>query len=326
MPLSDEFVSAIDTAVEKLAIENKQEENKPGDVKIEETGTAADDRGDIVENKDTPADGGGDDEPKPSGEADSGSEDAGSIAAPAGAPTISDYALTRAVQAGLSLEDARYFPSDDSLLRVVEGVEAAKQVATKTTEIQEEDPFAALPKLDPEAYEPEVIKTFDALTEIVKKQHETIKGLQAHQEQSAQSTYQATAREIEDWFNGQVKKLGDDFHDTLGAGDYGSLARGSAELAKRDQIAQHMAIQIAGYQASGHPMPAREQIFDAAVRVVLGDDLQKIREGKLSRDLEKRSSQHIARAGGKKASPAGTGDVLGEVAAMLDSKFFAKGR
>lgn len=320
MPLPDEFVAEINQAIENTVVETKQEESKVVDERsvVESSGATE------ASAKTTEQDREGA-EIKEGGDG-RGTGDGGSEPKQPEPPAISDFALTKAVYAGLNIEDARNFPSDDALLRVIESVESAKQVAKKPEETQEEDPFAALPKLDPDAYEPEVVQTFEKLTDIVRQQHETIKSLQTHQNESSQSNYQAAANEIESWFNGQVKNLGDEFHETLGVGDYGALPKGSSQLAKRDELASQMAVLVSGYQASGRPMPAREKLFDAAVRVVLGDELSKIRESKLSKELEKRSNQHIARVGGKKASPANSVSPLDEVAQILDSKFFSKGR
>ena len=43
--------------------------------------------------------------------------------------------------------------------------------------------------------------------------------------------------EIEKFFDNQVKGLGDNFSESLGAGDYSSLDRGSPQFANREAIA-----------------------------------------------------------------------------------------
>jgi hypothetical protein len=72
-------------------------------------------------------------------------------------------------------------------------------------------------------------------------------------------------------------------------------------------------------QAQGLESPPREEVFNAAAGLVLRDEFQKAHEKKLAGDLEKRSSQHIQRAGGSKGATAKTPEE--EVAQALNEKF-----
>lgn len=248
-----------------------------------------------------------------------------------GRPTLSDDVLQRAVQAGISLADARTFASDQSLLRVIDSVNrVAKPIVdqrreteqTRENEEKKVDPLDGLPELDPEIYNPEIIATFETFKGVIRKQNEALKEFRSQQQEIAQRGAAEQAREAEQWFNERVNTLGEDFADALGTGDYGTLAPGSSQRARRDAIADQVAVLLAGYQASGRQTPPRNEVFDAAARLVLTDEFATLKEKKLSDKLSKRSKQHISRAGGKtekqKRNPAE------ETAALLDRKFFKK--
>lgn len=235
-------------------------------------------------------------------------------------PQLSDAALTRAVRNGLSYSDAVSFPSEAALSRVLDSIEASKKPVEEAQ--QEEDPFAALPKLDPESYEPEVIKMYDGLVSVIRKQNEQLKVIQANQNVTVRASQESNARNVEKWFDGQVAKLGEDFSESLGTGEYRKLTLGSPQLAKRDAIANQTAILIAGYRAAGVQLPPQDEVFSQAARLVLGKEYESAHEKRLSADLEKRSRQHISRAGGSKGKD--KSDPAAAIAEMLDEKYFAK--
>ena len=334
MSLSDEFITEVNAAVEQVVSEAKAPETPAADAT--EPGKPAPET--VVETSEAEANAEAADreaaeleaETKAGTEPDKGATTPAAKEPPPPAaapvkPTISDSALTKAVYCGLSLEDARQFPSEQALLRVVASMDAAKQFAPKAEEkVADEDPLAGLPKLDPEVYEPEVIKMFDALVGVVKKQQEAINSFQSQHEQSARHGQESAAREVEQWFDKQVSSLGKDFEEALGTGGYGTLDRGSEQFARRDKIANQVAVLIGGYRASGQQAPPREEVFDAAARLVLRDEYQKVYEKNLTGDLAKRSSQHVNRAGGQKTK--NNTNPLEDTAAMLDARFFKGGR
>lgn len=237
---------------------------------------------------------------------------------------ISDEALTRAVNAGIPLATARQFPNEESLIGITDAmerqqdemVEASKPVVT---EEKPKDPFADFPKLDPEVYGAEVTGAFERYAEILKQQQETIQELRGRQDDTSLATQARATEEMERWFNGQVTGLGEDFVEALGAGEYASLSQGSSQYAKREAIANQIAVLHSGYVAQGMQAPTREKLFDVAARLVLADEYEAIREKKFAGELKGQASQHIQRAGGTSAASTQTPDD--ETAAMLDAKF-----
>ena len=235
------------------------------------------------------------------------------VAQEAAKVAVSDETLARAVNVGIPVADAREL-TPYSLERIIAAREAELEAEAKgDSGLQESpgetvDPFADLPKLDPEVHDPEVVKMFDELTRVAKGQYETIQELKTQQSeatQSAQSTRDAdlevATQEVEHFFNKQVSELGDNFSDALGTGDYSSLDRGSPQFAKREAIAGQMAVLFSGYDAQGQEPPPREEVFNVAARIVLRDEFQAVHDKELSGGLAKQAGQHLQRAGGVQA-------------------------
>jgi len=246
------------------------------------------------------------------------SESAGEKTEIISAPSyISDEILTRAVQVGIPLKVAKTFQSEETLASWVSEKEQEARVLQGLE--KKEDPLDAL-KLDPDVYEPEVIEVVDKLTKEIREQRDQIKELSKTTQKSAEAAQNVAEREVEEWFDGQIKKLDDDvFVEALGSGKHQSLDRGSTQFIKREALATQVGILVAGYQAMGQQPPPRDELFDTAARMTLGDEFQKIHERKLTADLKKRSSQHISRAGGQQATQKQT--VEDEIAARLDEKY-----
>jgi len=252
----------------------------------------------------------------------------------AASDTVSDELLERAVDVDISVADARSLPLA-SLERIVKAREeyaaadiAAKEQAAKAPDGQEDakDPFADLPKLDPEVHAPEVIGAFEKYAKILKQQHETarqqqetIEALQGRQEETSLVSEARAAAEVEKWFDEQVAKLGEEFSEALGTGDYRSLSQGSSQYAKREAIAKQTSVLIAGYDATNQQRPPCEELFKTAARLVLSDEYQAIHNKKVAGDLESQSSQHLQRAEGRKAVSTQTPEE--EAAAAIDAKF-----
>lgn len=355
MPLTEQLTTEIDNAVEQEMSEQKAREAQEAkkNQEIEEgdgdgEGESEDENGEVEggEGKEGESEGEGEGEESGEseggeGEGSEGGEGEGEGGEGAGGTptkkTVSDFAIEKAVQAGISLEDARSFPSEESLLRVVANLDVVQQeqarleeqiaastaaAAAKDVGDQEGDIFAALPKLDPEDYSPEVIKMFDTFREVIIKQQETLKRFEEQQQTTTLASQQVAAQEVEQWFDTEIKNLGDGFSGALGTGGYGSLVPGSPQLAKRNAIAEQMAITLKGYEANGLTPPPREKVFDAAARFVLQDEFAQKRSKELADELKKRQGQHISRASGQKNQHSQSSEE--ETAALIDKKFFGK--
>lgn len=327
MALNDEFIAEVNAAIDTTIAEAKLEEKSVANVEVKEPGRPAPET--VVEN-DEPvidsavvSDDNGDKAAVGVAETSDGETKPEVKPVAPTKPEFGDDTLTAAVKIGFSLADARQFPSEQALRSAIATVNAvAQQSAPKQEEKTEGDPLADIPKLDPEVYEPEVIKMFDALVGVVRKQQEAIQSFRSVQEQATRVSMESAAHDVEQWFDKQVESLGSDFEDALGKGGYGTLNRGSEQFARRDKIANQMAVMLAGYRAAGQQAPPREEIFDAAARLALKDEYQKAYEKKLAGNLAKRSTQHLQRAGGQKTKS--NQNPLEATAALLDERFFKK--
>ncbi len=340
MPVSEELTAEVGTAIDEIIESQKPEpneadesENKSDDESSDESKGEAEGQHEENSGSDSDDDSQGtlDDEGE-SGDSeesndseDSSSDDSSDKPErkPDQEPTrvlIGDATLAAAVRAGIDLGVARQFPDEASLQNAVASIDAAKE-ANKPEE-EEVDLFENL-KMDPEEFEPEAVKMYDALVDVVRKQHDELKELKNrtadNTKQSEVANQDASTREMTSWFNTQTKGLGKDFHEALGEGEIDSLTPGSPQRAKREDIAYRMAITTAGYNAAGREAPSREELFQEAAGLVLREEYQQISERKLIANLKKQESQIINRANskGNKQSQ----DPMDETAAMLDKKY-----
>lgn len=250
---------------------------------------------------------------------------------------FSDTSLTRAVNAGLSLAEARSFGNEDALnavsgrleqqsqqYRTWAQEEQARHAQLQQQTVEEVDPFVDL-KLNSDDYDPEIVAKFDQLTGIVRNQQELIQDFQSNQEQIQTNASNQGRAEIERWFDEEIAGLGEDFVEAVGSGGYNNLDRGSSQFANRDAIASQISVLISGYNAQGLSAPSRSDVFKMASRQVLSDKFAKIENDKLSNELGKQSKQHIQRANKTKASPVLSADEQDqEIADSIDRQFFGK--
>ena len=302
------------------AIEDSMEVVKDGDDTAADKGEADKDTG--VEGEENSEEEGVEDGVKDSeGSTEDGESEKEDTTVVSVAPVISSDAITRAVRAGLSLDDAQSFKDEATLNRIVGGMEGnkAKDVAEKKEDIKVEELFAEMPKLDPDAYDPEVISMFDKIMDTVKGQSELIMNLQAEQVNTASAATDAASKEVEHWFDKSVEGMGEDFQEALGVGNFRDLKPGSVEYINRDKVSVHLGILMQGHIALGGEMPSREVLFEQATRATLGDVYQGISESSLSAKLKDRSSQHIQRTSGSKKTVKQTPEE--HTAALVDEMF-----
>jgi hypothetical protein len=257
---SEEMTVGIEQAIDEMmtgdtAAETKTEETATGESTEESANVSTDEsddgqitdreagegvRGTTEEGADDEADT-GTGEGTSEGAGDVGGAEVDSVAASSTlAAPISDQLLARAVNIGFSLADARTAESEESLERIVSSLEDAQAAITEAdTTTESEDPFADLPKLDPEVYEPEVIKSFEQLKDVIKQQAEKLQDIEGRQEQQAQATQEARAAEIEQWFDGRVSALGEDFRLVLPC-EHQKISERKLESNLKKRAGQHL--------------------------------------------------------------------------------------
>jgi len=289
--VSDEIDAAVDGVVEAAKAEREAETENTD--RQEQSDGSAD--GVDTESKD------GEIAPNESDESTDESKPDGSKAdaSKADADAVTDEHIERAVKAGLSMAEARQFGSASLLDTMVSKLEAGKTAASddgkpadESAESTDEDPLAAIPDLDPEEYDEGIVKGFAAMKGL-------IKSLQAGQ--SATSV---------DWFDSQVSGLDEAVSTAI-----------TSDPAKLKGVRDKLSVLEAGYKAAGQDVP-RDTIFQEAVRIAMGDAIAQSAVDAKAGKLGKRSTQHINRPAGHRATP--KGDVLEEVGAEIDAKFSNK--
>ena len=231
--------------------------------------------------------------------------------------------LAHAVSLGLSYTEAKEFPDNDSLVRFVNRLEShlATPEAAAKEPVEVADPFSDFPKLDPEVHDPSVIAMFDKLTGIAKAQYGELQTYKERQSYGEEAAGTANQRAVEEFFDGRIASLGEDFEEVLGKGSSGALDKGSSQYAKRDAIAQHMSTMLSGYAAQGRQAPPDDEVFASSAKFVLRNEYQAIYDKKLSGELGDRAGQHMQRASGKKASSVIS--AADETAQLLNERFGA---
>lgn len=322
--LTQDLVKEIEQAAEKAITEVKKtdsvdvadfsDKDTPEQKTEDKSDSEADGNVDIVDDSSDSGDGSSDDTDTDSGGVEKVAEPEPEF--------ISEDTLARAIDAGIALGDALSFPNEQALERVISAMERRLTGARKgesRERVPEGDLLAELPKLDPENYDPEVIKYLEALAGVVKKQQEELRTARERDYQTQQSAREYTTREVENWFDKQVESLGEAYADTLGSGRYRSLNQGSQQFKNREKVAETMSILLSGYNATGRQPPDREEVFDMAVGMVFADKIEQIHGAEITKDLRERSSQHIQRAGGRKVTAQTTPEQ--ETAEVLKQRF-----
>ena len=96
----------------------------------------------------------------------------------------------------------------------------------------------------------------------------------------------------------------------------------NGDQSKTDAVRSKFEVLKAGYEAAGAPLD-RNTVFDEAAKLVLGDAMAKADLDKKTKAAKKRSRQRISRASGHRAASVGSGDVMKDIAAEIDAKFYA---
>ena len=227
------------------------------------------------------------------------------------ATAITDELVERAVKAGMSISDAKTFQKADALGRMCDMLEKGSKKADEVKVVDEVDPLAAIPDLDPEKYDEQVVAGFKAMKDIIRTQQAAIKA-----GQSEGGKAQATS-----WFDGQVAALGSAFAESVGTGDRAKLDPNGPQVKKLAELEGKFDVLKAGYKAAGKEVDGAI-VFKEAVAFVLGDVQAKADSSVKARGLGERRNLHIQRPSGVTAKP--QADAFGDVAAALDKKFFKR--
>ena len=112
---------------------------------------------------------------------------------------------------------------------------------------------------------------------------------------------QEATRQAE-WVDRKIEALGEDFHETLGEGEWVDLDPAGKQLENRIAISKRMATVAQVYVNRKQQVPTRSKLFKSAVSYLHGKIVNKSKnETKTAKDLKARASQTIG-SGSKRVS------------------------
>jgi len=238
-----------------------------------------------------------DDEPEaddPEPEADDEADDEPEADEPPPGP--SDEVIERAIRAGIPLSEIKQYPNEALLTAMCARIEGAEGGAGSRSDAGGDgqpagvdDLLSAIPDLDEETYDETIVAFAKSMKEIIKQQQETIENLRGGQ--------------AEDWLDAKLEGVKD-------------FTKGDAD--KRSAVREKFGVLKAGYKAAGKDA-TDGVVFDEAVKLVLGGEMEAARLKQKGRAASKRSGQRIQRPTGRRAQE--RPDAGSEIAEMLERKF-----
>lgn len=224
-----------------------------------------------------------------------------------GEEEIDEELLERAVRAGLTMNEAKSFSSKELLESMVGKLEA-KPVSLDTTPTSTEDAQEGVGELDdlnldPNVWDEELVKAFDAVKKIAKKYGDELAALRSAGESA----------KAEDYFSTKFSSLDSEYRDAFGG------AKPNAEQsAARAKVMSKYKVLEAGYQSLGDKV-SHDQLFNEAVESVVGTPKPSRKSS-----LEKRNALSLSRpshGGARGDDMASVDDVKAMVAASI-SKYY----
>lgn len=220
---------------------------------------------------------------------------------------IDDGLMERAIRSGLTMEEAKSFSSKSLLESVLNKLESKSTPIDTTHRESEEQDSKEVDELkdlslDPEVWDDELVKAFNAMKSIVKKYGEELAALRSAGE---------SAR-AEDYFSTKFSSLDGGYRDV-----FGGAKPTSEQSAARAKVMERYKVLEAGYKSLGDNV-SRDQMFTEAV-----ESLEGVLKPTKKSNLEKRNSLSLSRPshGYAKGDVTSVDDVKSMVAASI-SKFY----
>jgi hypothetical protein len=214
-----------------------------------------------------------------------------------------DAMIERAVRAGLTLEDAKGFSSQESAERILSAIEAKSTTPGKESAGAEEPADdVEIPELSDEALD----DLDPSVANFIKGQTAVLKALKAEVSTLKKAGISAEAK---------------GFFET----QYGSLdekVRGHVDAVAKAKLKQKFEMLEAGYKATGVKVE-RADVFKEAVSIALGDAVTRAASETKAAKVAARKGLVIAPAGGSSGhkAPVGDGEYADIIAALKEKGF-----
>lgn len=321
-----EELDAKQNAAYEIADEAPKPKDKPKSKVADDDDEADTSNDDDVEEDDDDSDS-ADDDARDEEDEDDEAEDDDEDDIPKSVRLIDPDLLSRAVAVGITLDEAREFPTDDGLKRAVDLIEArSSQSAPDTTGKDRKSPAAVstdgaqeftfdwthpdMPELTEEDIAPQIRENMKRLKDHYEGQMAAIRNqvdvlVQSHRRQQTD----ATVKRLDSLFN----ELGPEFTKFVGKGELNDLGRTSKEGQIRSQIVSAMV------GLSGSVKASEGDLFKMAVNAVLGDQSKELVREQLRSKIDKRNTQKTRRPAARK-TPKAPRDPMQRTLAELKQK------
>lgn len=218
--------------------------------------------------------------------------------------------LLEAGKLGLTAAELEKFSDSASLhaaldiLKAKSGDNGAEEAATgdAASEVERYDL-----KLDPEAYDPEVIQALDGMNKYYAEKLAKV--------ESELNGYKIQATEAR--FDTMINELGKEWSDIFGKGTVDKLDPKGEQFKNRLELYDEMAALGEGHKALGKRLTETE-LFKRALRSKFGENAEKIIRKEISQTLEKRKGQMFLSNGAGK--PKESGDPIQRATAAVAEK------
>lgn len=211
------------------------------------------------------------------------------------APTFDDSLLDRAHKAGLTISEAKAFGSPEALEQglnllekqsVPDGGEDAEVEGDSDNEL-------GLKRLDPDEYDEDVIQIVDSQNDVIRKQHEELKGLkeqiQAQEDNMRMFQEEQYYEKVDDAFEGMTG-----WADIIGKGRQSDMVDGSQELKNRIAILEEMAVLGRADAEAGRQTPIKKQLEKAA-NLVFSEHSAKVERARIKASVKRRDKSKVNR-------------------------------
>ena len=211
---------------------------------------------------------------------------------------ITDDLLEAAVKSGMSMKNARKFPDAESLreaIGLLSGATSTPEPAESEPEKSElESVLGDIPDLNPDEYDPELVKVINGLKGLVQNQHKEIQSLKDGKTGT--------------WVETQINTLGD------------AAKTVRDDPGKKAALLKKYDILKAGYKATGESV-AEEAVFQEAAQMVLGDAMKKQTDKAKADAARRRKNSQISRPSGQSAQKPSGGDDVADIVELVAGKF-----
>lgn len=168
-------------------------------------------------------------------------------------------------------------------------------------EEQKEAPKKFEVALDPDTYDPEVIKTFNDMRDFydarLEEQGKQIQAMRS--EQNVAYNTQLTER-----VDGIIAGFGDEWKDIFGEGSTAALDVGGEHYKNRDKVYGMMDAIAENLKRRGEKIPHLKELLNRARAAVFTDKIETMTRKSIAQKVTKRNKQGLARPAGRKNLPA----------------------